>query len=222
MGIAGTIMHQSARDQDGAAAEHLEAEWRLFQAIEAGALGPLCRTWEAARPVVVVGRNTSIADQVLEDVCLRDGVPVLRRCSGGGAVILGPGCLNYALGVSFVSHPEFEDVAVSFSRILQRITGALNVTNLTVAGGTDLTLNSRKVSGNAQRRGQRALMHHGTLLYAFDSRLAARYLRVPSRQPAYRAGRQHTDFIGNLPLSREVIEARIEAAWSPHQFGSGL
>jgi len=210
-------MHQSVRDQDVTAAEHLEAEWRLFQAFETGTLGHLCRTWETPRPVVVVGRNTSVADHVIQDACLRDAVPVLRRFSGGGAVVLGPGCLNYALGVSFVSYPELEEVAVSFSTILRRITAALNVDNLSVAGGTDLTLNGRKVSGNAQRRGRHALIHHGTLLYAFDSRLAARYLRDPRRQPAYRAGRQHTDFIGNLPLSRELIEDRLGAAWSTHQ-----
>lgn len=204
-------MHQSVCDQDVTAAEHIEAEWQLFQALDAGVIGHLCRTWEATRPVVVVGRNTSIADQVIQDACLRDAVPVLRRFSGGGAVILGPGCVNYAFGVSLVSHPELQDVAVSFRAILQRITAALNVTDLTIAGGTDLTLNGRKVSGNAQRRGRRALIHHGTLLYAFDSSFADRYLRHPRRQPAYRAGRRHTDFIGNLPLSRDVLEARLEA-----------
>ena len=61
----------------------------------------------------------------------------------------------------------------------------------------------RKVSGNAQRRGRRALLHHGTLLYDFDPGLAARYLKEPIRRPAYRSGRCHADFIGNLPLSAE-------------------
>ena len=80
-------------------------------------------------------------------------------------------------------YPALEDVAASFSTILERLAAALNVTDLTVAGGTDLALNGRKVSGNAQRRGRRALLHHGTLLYAFDASLAARYLRDP-RSPA--------------------------------------
>jgi lipoate-protein ligase A len=205
------MMHQSVRNQDVTATEHLEAEWRLFHALDAGATGHLFRTWETSRPVVVVGRNTSIADHVIEDACLRDAVPVVRRFSGGGAVILGPGCVNYAIGVSLVSHPELLDVANSFSMILQRIAGALNVPELAVAGGTDLALDGRKVSGNAQRRGRRVLIHHGTLLYAFDSSLAARYLRDPRRQPAYRAGRRHTDFIGNLPLSRDALAARLQA-----------
>ena len=163
---------------------------------------------------MVLGRNSPVADQVIQDACIRDDVPVLRRFSGGGAVVLGPGCLNYAIAVSLVSSPELEDVAVSFKAVLQRLTAALNVTDLTVAGATDLAVNGRKVSGNAQRRGRRAFVHHGTLLYAFDARLAVRYLKEPPRQPAYRAGRQHTDFIANLPLSRGVLEDRLRAAWS--------
>lgn len=208
-------MHQSIRNRDLTTAEHLEAEWRLFQTFEAGAIGHLCRTWETSRPVVVVGRNSALADHVIQDACLRDNVQVLRRFSGGGAVVLGAGCLNYAIAASLVSYPELEDVAVSFKVVLQRLTAALNVTDLTVADGTDLALNGRKVSGNAQRRGRRAFIHHGTLLYAFDARLAARYLKEPPRQPAYRAGRQHTDFIANLPLSRGVLEDRLRAAWCP-------
>jgi lipoate-protein ligase A len=212
--MAGFFMYQTVRDLHITVAEHLEAEWQLFRSFETGATGYLCRTWETARPAVVLGRNGSVADDVIQDACRRDGVPVLRRFSGGGTVILGPGCLNYALAVSLVSYPAFEDVAASFSTILQQVAALLNVTGLAVAGVTDLALDGRKVSGNAQRRGRRALLHHGTLLYAFDAGLAARYLRDPDRQPAYRAVRPHTAFLGNLPLSRPVIEAGLRL-WRP-------
>ncbi len=207
-------MYQSVCDRDLTVAEHLDAEWRLFQTFEEGAPGHLFRTWETGQPAAVVGRNSVVADHVVEDACRRDNVPVLRRFSGGGAVILGPGCLNYALAVSLVSYPALEDVALSFETVLHRLIAALDVPGLSVADGTDLALNGRKVSGNAQRRGRRAFIHHGTLLYAFDARLAARYLKAPPRQPAYRAGRQHTDFISNLPLSRTLLEDRLSAGWS--------
>ena len=206
-------MHQSVGDQGAVASEHLQEEWRLFQAFEAGADGHLCRTWEVTRPVVVVGRNTSIAEHVVLDACGEDGVPVLRRFSGGGAVVLATGSLNYALAVSLISHPALADVGVSFDTILRRIATALDLPGLAMAGDTDLALNGRKVSGNAQRRGCRALIHHGTLLYAFDSRLATRYLREPIRRPAYRAMRRHIDFLGNLPLSKQAIETRLATAW---------
>ena len=74
------------------------------------------------------------------DACRDDGVPVLRRFSGGGAVVLGPGCLNYAVALSLVSRPELADVAASFQFILGRIVAALDVPGLSIAGETDLAL----------------------------------------------------------------------------------
>ena len=207
-----TIMHQSADDLGGVS-QYLEQERRLFEAFEAGAVGHHCVTWESTESVVVVGRNTVVADYVVVEACLADGVPVLRRFSGGGAVVLAPGCLNYAIAISLVSHPSLADVARSLEFILGRTATALGIPDLAMAGEADLALHDRKVSGNAQRRGRRAMLHHGTLLYAFDATLASRYLREPSRQPAYRRRRQHMEFIGNLPFSKRALEDRVLTAW---------
>jgi lipoate---protein ligase len=207
-------MHQSIREEDLTPEEHLERDWDLFQRIERASADYLVRSWETTRPIVVVGRSTSIAEHVFLDACDEDRVRVMRRFTGGGAVVLGPGCLNYAVGVSLVSRPDLFDVAESFSIILGRIAAALQVPGLTIGGGTDLLLNGRKVSGNAQRRGRRALLHHGTLLYEFDTRLAVRYLREPVRQPDYRTGRRHAEFIGNLPLARGVLLTRLREVFA--------
>jgi len=207
-------MHQNVEETSVAPHEHLARDWALFQSVEAGASGNLCRCWQATQPVVVVGRSSHIAADVVQETCRADGVRVLRRVSGGGAVVLGPGCLNYAVVLSFVSWPELTNVAASFRFILGRIVAALGIPGLAVAGETDLVLGGRKVSGNAQRRGRCALLHHGTLLYDFDAGLAARYLKEPARQPAHRAARRHAEFIGNLPLSAETIQTRLETVWS--------
>jgi lipoate-protein ligase A len=47
------------------------------------------------------------------------------------------------------------------------------------------------------------------LLYAFDVKQVVRYLRIPARQPDYRAVRSHQDFLTNLPLQRDEIVARL-------------
>ena len=201
-------MHQNVDSE-----EHLAHDWALFQSVEAGTSDPLWRSWHATSPVVVIGRNSHVDDDVIRENCGADNIPVLRRFSGGGAVVLGPGCLNYAVALSFASRPAaLVDVAGGFRFILQRIVAALGIPGLSIAG-TDLALGGRKVSGNAQRRGHRALIHHGTLLYDFDPELAARYLREPARRPAYRAARRHAEFIGNLPLSAETIRDRLETAF---------
>ena len=205
MGFNRIIMHQSARDRDLTAEQHLAEDWNLFRTVEASSADYLFRTWQTSRPVVVVGRHNDIADHVIVDACERDGIPVLRRFTGGGAVVVGPGCLNYAVAVSFVSRPAFADVAGSFRAILARIAEAIDVAGLSVEGGSDLALAGRKVSGNAQRRGRRALLHHGTLLYDFDAALVSRYLKEPWRQPDYRQRRPHGDFLGNLPVSGDTL-----------------
>jgi lipoate-protein ligase A len=194
--------------------DRLALEWNLFQSTESGAASGFHWSWEATQPTVVVGRNIHAADDVILDACASDSVPVLRRFSGGGTVILGPGCLNYALALPLVSQPGLADVAASFQLLLGRIVAALDIPRLAIDGRTDLTLDGRKVSGNAQRRGRRALLQHGTLLYDFDPGIATRYLREPARQPAYRADREHAAFIGNLPLDRERVRAALETAWA--------
>ena len=196
------MMHEIVEEVSLDPEERLTREWALFQAVEAGAAGNLWQCWQATGPVVVVGRSGAIPADVIQDTCREDRVRVLRRVSGGGAVVLGPGCLNYAVVLSLVSWPELTSVSASFQVILGRIVAALGVPGLSLAGETDLVL-----------AGRRALLHHGTLLFGFDPRLATRYLKEPVRQPTYRAARRHAEFIGNLPLSGETVRARLETAW---------
>ena len=192
--------------------DRLAREWRMYEAVEAGRAAVLHTIWEARRPVVVLGRSNRLAQWIDAAACRRDGIEVLRRRSGGGAVVLGPGCLNYALCLDIASGPHLADVAASFRFVLQHLVAALDVPGLAIAATTDVACDERKVSGNAQRRGRRALLHHGTVLYDFDAGLADRYLRDPPRQPAYRARRDHATFMGNLPLPRAAVRRRLAHA----------
>ncbi|MBW8485756.1 lipoate--protein ligase family protein [Actinomadura parmotrematis] len=58
--------------------------------------GPLLRVWQNA-PSVLIGRFQNLTRAVDLAACARDGVPVVRRGSGGGAVHTGPGTLLFSL-----------------------------------------------------------------------------------------------------------------------------
>jgi lipoate-protein ligase A len=191
---------------------HLARDWQLFQSVESGPSEHLFRIWDVQEPVVVAGHGNRLEDWIDLDACRRDGVPVLRRFSGGGAVVLGPGCLNYAVAISLVSRPELADVGASLCFVLQHVVGALGLAGLAIAAPSDLSLDGLKVSGNAQRRGRRAMLQHGTVLYDFDPTLASRYLASPPREPAYRRRRRHEAFMGNLPLPGAIVRDRLTAA----------
>jgi lipoate---protein ligase len=181
------------------------------QLLAAGA--GVLRLWESAKECVVLGQSGRCERDVLLDACWAAEVPVLRRCSGGGAVLLGPGCLNYSLVLPLQWNSRWRDVRYSLRWAMERMRQALGLAGLRNEGDCDLVLNDRKVSGNAQRRTQSAILHHGTILYDFDSARAECFLKPPHRQPRYRAGRSHAEFLGNVPLSAGQIRNRLAEAW---------
>ncbi|MEX2262066.1 MAG: lipoate--protein ligase family protein [Bryobacteraceae bacterium] len=173
----------------------------------------LLRFWESDRPFVVLGHNGKLREEVHVEACEREAIPILRRVTGGGTVLQGPGCLNYALALSLERYPELRDVRHSACIILGKVGQAFSLP-VEVCGLLDLALDGRKVSGSAQRRTRGVLLHHGTLLYNFEVKLVERYLQEPKRQPEYRRGRPHAEFLGNLPLTAEEIKDRISSAFT--------
>jgi lipoate-protein ligase A len=196
--------------------ENLALDEALLLEAEVGRGGEVLRFWEWPEPAVVLGSGGRLADDVDEAACTADRVPVLRRASGGGTVLLGPGCLCYSLVLAYDRSPALREIPFSYAYILDRIADALAgvLPGIERAGTSDLAAWGRKFSGNAQQRKRAHLLHHGTLLYAFDLGRLGRYLRMPARQPEYRGRREHGDFLCNLPLDAAALGRRLRDAWS--------
>lgn len=174
------------------------------------------RFWESPTPFVVLGVSGRIAEEVDGAACAADGVPVLRRASGGGTVLQGPGCLNYSLVLSLPHRAELRDVTRGYALLLARVAGALERCGAPGArqeGTSDLAIAGLKLSGSAQKRTRRALLHHGTLLYSFRLEDIPRYLREPGNQPAYRDRRLHTEFVRNLDVPAPALKEALAREW---------
>jgi lipoate---protein ligase len=188
------------------------------------------RLWESREPFVVVGYGNAIDREVLVDECGQRGVSILRRCSGGGTVVQGPGCLNYSVTLNFADSIKLQTVTAANRFVMERNRAALQKSlgrKVLIQGHTDLAFADDagilwKFSGNAQRRRRRALLFHGTVLHSFDLSLIDALLRFPSAQPEYRAGRRHSEFVRNLPLEPVVIRETISTAWSAHEPLTGI
>ncbi|HEY7428185.1 MAG TPA: lipoate--protein ligase family protein [Gemmataceae bacterium] len=198
------------------AAENLALDEALLLAAESGDGGEVLRVWEWPEPAVVLGSGCRLVEDVDEAASAAEDVPILRRASGGGTVLLGRGCLLYTLILRYERDPALCDIRPSYRFILGHIGRALaeGTGDIEQAGVSDLALDGRKFSGNAQQRKRSFLLHHGTLLYAFDLSRMPTYLREPPRQPEYRAGRAHLAFLRNLPLDGEELKRRLRCAWA--------
>ncbi|WP_145269965.1 lipoate--protein ligase family protein [Tautonia plasticadhaerens] len=191
----------------------------LIEADRRGDAGPgILRSWELPGPAVVMGASCRMAEAVDRDACLLDGVPVSRRASGGGTVLIGPGALSVSVILPIASVPGGAAVGELQRWVLGRLADRLRALGppVEVRGSGDLALGGRKCSGSAQRRLRRCALVHASILYDLPADLIARYLGVPPRrQPEYRAGRDHAAFVTNLPLPRGAILRAFRDAWIP-------
>lgn len=200
----------------------------LLEEAEAGRAGECLRFWESPVPFIVLGRIGRPQEELNIADVLADGIPVLRRCSGGGTVVQGPGCLNYTCILS-KEDPAIADLRRSYDDILGRVTAVLRgcgveaeflpISDIALAAGR------RKISGNAQKRGRDFILHHGTILYAADLSLIVRYLAMPPSMPEYRQARSHLEFVTNAQLDirrfKDGLCAQFQAAQKIEQVRDG-
>jgi lipoate-protein ligase A len=207
----------------GDPASNLALDEALMLEAESGDPCPVLRIWEPDQELVVVGRGSQVMQEVQSEMCARQGVPILRRCSGGAAIVTGPGCLMYALVMRSAGHAELANVDGIHRFVLQTMATALSTPAAPVVplGISDLAVEptQRKFSGNSLRlrrhgQSQATVLYHGTILYDFSLPRIQTLLRRPPRVPAYRKERTHADFLANLPMSREEIRQRVAQAWA--------
>ena len=194
--------------------ENLVCDEVLLDLCDSGAVESALRFWESQEYFVVLGYGNNLEREVNRAACLHRGTPVFRRCSGGGAVLQGKGCLNYSLVISLTAHAALTTVDGANEFVMQRhrkVMEKLIAAPVFVQGHTDLVAYDCKFSGNAQRRRKSSLLFHGTFLIDFEIPLMDRLLLIPSREPSYRLGRSHSRFARNLRLTREqVVDALCE------------
>ncbi|MCS5631048.1 MAG: lipoate--protein ligase family protein [Pirellulaceae bacterium] len=175
------------------------------------------RVWEPNQYAVVMGRSGKVEEELNLPACQQDGVAVLRRASGGGTVLTGPGCLMYALVLNLDHHPQFRDNQNCHDTILNELIGILAPLGLhcQIQGFSDLVYQNRKVSGNSLRRTRSHVLYHGTLLCQFDLEKISRYLTIPPRKPDYRNNRSHLDFVANIDHDVEQLKQALIQHWAP-------
>ena len=196
--------------------ENLACDEALLRRSERDGFGETLRFWEPRRHFIVLGLSNSHRTETRFPNARARQIPVLRRVSGGGAVLQGPGCLNFALVLRIRKPGPLETITAANRFILERHSETVEKLlgrPVSIRGWTDLTLGDLKFSGNSQRRGRDWLLFHGTFLLQFDLGFMENLLEMPSHPPPYREGRSHSRFLTNLPLSSERLKEALQKAW---------
>jgi len=188
---------------------------------------PVVRTEIARELVVVVSRGRDAAREIFLDRCRKDAVPVLVRPTGGGAVVLGPGvvvgsALQVATGGCQFAEPYFG----VFCGAVVEVLAECGVAGAARRGTSDVCVGDRKVAGCSLRLWRGRVLFQVSLLVDLDLGLLGRYLRAPTREPAYRRQRPHREFVTTMRsagshASCEEVATALQAALTAMRLRAG-
>lgn len=149
-------------------------------------------------PSVIIGRNQNTIEEIDPDYVAAQGIHVVRRLSGGGAVYHDLGNLNF----SFVT--DGKDDLHNFAKFTEPVVACLRSMGVPaeLRGRSDIFVEGRKVSGNAQYATSTRMFSHGTLL--FDTDLGEMLRAINPRRVAIESKAVHSvrSVVANL---RELL-----------------
>lgn len=181
---------------------------------------PTLRFWEWTAPAVVIGRFQSLRNEVDLEEANRYGITVVRRITGGGAMLTEPGrVITYSIyappelvaGISFQESYAFLDAwVVEALRALGIDAWYQPINDITSANG--------KIGGAAQARRHGAVLHHTTMAYDIDPEKVPRVIRIGREKLSDKGVRSAERRVAPLRqqtnLSRETIQEFLIRAFA--------
>lgn len=190
---------------------------------------PWLRVYEPRDVRLVIGRHQDPARELLVAHAQADGVPMHRRVSGGGAVVLAPGMVVVALRLrndEFGTTCHLDRVNAALVPAVAAVCGMAPACrghgDLVMAGADGV---ERKVLGASLRQTSKLVLYLGVFLVADAVPLMERYLAAPSREPDYRAGRGHAAFcthLGRQGATPAALAAALSASCTRRLGGRAL
>ncbi len=154
-------------------------------------------------PSVIIGKHQVAHREVNERLAGEDGIPVIRRISGGGTVYHDRGNLNFA----FIKQSE-AGKQVDFRYYTAPVIEFLASLGITAVfeGKNDLTAGGLKISGNAEHVFRERVLHHGTLLFDASLQNMKRYLKPESENYSTRGVASNRTSVTNIKDRVKGIE----------------
>lgn len=126
-------------------------------------------------PSIIIGRNQNTIEEINAEYVDTNGIHIVRRLSGGGAVYHDLGNLNF----SFVTNNDKQSFH-NFKKFTEPVVQALRTMGVQaeLSGRNDIQVGERKISGNAQYAFKGRLVSHGTLMFRTELDHVASALKV--------------------------------------------
>jgi lipoate-protein ligase A len=155
-------------------------------------------TWIPDSLYLILGQSNKAETSLKLDNVVQDKVKVYKRPSGGESVILSPNTLVIS---TIIRSEKLENPGKYFDTANRRIIAALGsfgIKNLNQKGISDIAIGDKKILGSSIYRKTNKVFYHAVLNVSEDPRLMEKYLSHPGKEPDYRKGRKHSEFVSSV------------------------
>ncbi len=199
----------------------------IMEAVRDKKAAPTIRFYRWDPSAVSIGTFQSMAKEVNVQRCKALGIDCIRRITGGGAVFHDfNGEITYSVIAPLQLFPQ--GIRESYRFVCGWIISGLKEIGLDASFEpiNDITVNGKKISGNAQTRKQGVLLQHGTVLYDTDLKKMFSVLNVSAEKLSDRmiksAEERVTSVKKNSDVSiNELYNALVKGFTSGKDFGFG-
>jgi lipoate-protein ligase A len=159
-------------------------------------------------PSIIVGKNQNTHAEINERYVQEKGIHVVRRISGGGAVYHDLNNLNYTI----ISNEDRDSRSFDFKAFSEPVIQTLNDLGVEAefSGRNDITIQGKKISGNAQAYLDGRVMHHGCILFDVDLTVLSKALETSTEvveAKGVKSVRSRVDnILPNLPVKITVTQ----------------
>jgi lipoate---protein ligase len=172
---------------------------------------PILRLYGWQPPCVSIGYFQSMEEEVDVLKCSNMGVDVVRRITGGGAVLH-----EFELTYTFITKNYPANILESYQLICEPVVLCLNRLGYKAkyVPLNDIVVDNKKVSGNAQTRKNNTLLQHGTILLDVDVEKMFSMLKVPSEKIKDKMIKDAKDRVAGIDRSFEEVASNLKESFA--------
>ncbi len=165
--------------------DNMAIDEAILRCVTGGMVPPTLRFYRWQPSAVSIGYFQGLEQEIDQEACTTHGVDVIRRLTGGGAVYHDyEGEITYSLAIPDDYPGLPRKILDSYDALCRGLVIGLQALGMPAEFKpiNDITVNERKISGNAQTRRFHGILQHGTILCEVDPHLMFTLLKVPNEK----------------------------------------
>jgi len=165
------------------------------------------KVWKPEDTSVVIGNSNNLDSSLNIKNILEDNVSVYKRPTGGEPVLLSTNVLIISISNGVNKEQKAKEVFKNYNSMIIDALESFNIHNLSQKGISDIAIGEKKILGSSMYRNKDKIFYHAVLNISESPELISRYLNNPGREPDYRKGRDHTEFVTSIEKSGYKIKS---------------